>query len=212
MTTIEYMSLFLPFMVFGAWAVLASFFDIVSSDRESKVLDCILCSGVSKKKLFISKLIALNIGAWIIAVSYLGAISLWAFIHSGRVNVFLILLKYCLPLWVYIILYALLGMMISILARSSKLALIINMAIGLLLMPRFIILIIETIGEKMHWGQSVIDNMSMFVPGVILQNIANVSDWKKCGMSILLFCVTALIYCVMSFTIFISQDELNYRE
>lgn len=47
---IEFLSLFLPHMIFGSWAVLSSYFDLFSSDREHKVLDCIICSGISKQE------------------------------------------------------------------------------------------------------------------------------------------------------------------
>ena len=50
---LEYMSLFLPLIIFGAWAVMAVFFDLISADRERNVLDCILCSGTTKKHVFI---------------------------------------------------------------------------------------------------------------------------------------------------------------
>ncbi len=37
---IEFLALFLPHMIFGSWAVLSSYFDLFSSDREHNVLDC----------------------------------------------------------------------------------------------------------------------------------------------------------------------------
>ena len=49
---LEYMSLFLPLIIFGAWAVMAVFFDLISADRERNVLDCILCSGIGIVVLF----------------------------------------------------------------------------------------------------------------------------------------------------------------
>lgn len=41
---IDFMALFLPQIIFGAWAVLSVYFDLISSDREHNVLDCILCA------------------------------------------------------------------------------------------------------------------------------------------------------------------------
>ena len=52
---IEFLALFLPHMIFGSWAVLSSYFDLFSSDREHNVLDCIMCSGINKSKIFLSK-------------------------------------------------------------------------------------------------------------------------------------------------------------
>jgi len=39
---VDFMALFLPQIIFGAWAVLSIYFDLISSDREHNVLDCIL--------------------------------------------------------------------------------------------------------------------------------------------------------------------------
>ena len=52
---IEFLALFLPHMIFGSWAVLSSYFDLISSDREHNVLDCIICSGIPKTRIFLVK-------------------------------------------------------------------------------------------------------------------------------------------------------------
>ena len=73
---LEYMSLFLPLIIFGAWAVMAVFFDLISADRERNVLDCILCSGTTKKHVFIAKIIATAIVSLALSFIYLAPIAI----------------------------------------------------------------------------------------------------------------------------------------
>lgn len=75
---------------------------------------------------------------------------------SGNFAHILVLIQYLLPLWGYIMVYATMGMLISILARSSKAALIWSLAIGLLLMPRFFVMIVEGIGKAFGWTTQMV--------------------------------------------------------
>ena len=135
---IEFLALFLPHMIFGSWAVLSSYFDLVSSDREHNVLDCIICSGIPKTRIFISKVIVAAIMSLVLSFIYMTPVTCVIIGLSGNFAHILVLIQYLLPLWGYIMVYATMGMLISILARSSKAALIWSLAIGLLLMPRFL--------------------------------------------------------------------------
>lgn len=73
---LEYMSLFLPLIILGAWAVMAVFFDLISSDRERNVLDCILCSGTTKKHVFMAKIITTAIVSLALSFIYLAPITI----------------------------------------------------------------------------------------------------------------------------------------
>ena len=58
-----------------------------------------------------------------------------------------VLLQYLFPLWGYIMVYAAMGVLISVIARSTKAALIWSLASGLLLMPRFFVMLVESVGK-----------------------------------------------------------------
>lgn len=115
---IEFLSLFLPHMIFGSWAVLSSYFDLFSSDREHKVLDCIICSGISKTKIFISKVLVATVMSLVLSFIYMMPITCVIIGLSGNITHILVLIQYLLPLWGYIMVYAAMGMLISVLARS----------------------------------------------------------------------------------------------
>lgn len=68
---IEFLALFLPHMIFGSWAVLSSYFDLFSSDREHNVLDCIMCSGINKSKIFLSKVLTTAIMSLVLSLIYM---------------------------------------------------------------------------------------------------------------------------------------------
>ena len=143
---VEFMAVFLPMIIFGAWAVMSVYFDLVSSDREHNVLDCILCSGVTKGQIFTAKIITTITVSLFLSFLYLAPItaviaSLSDVATAGTVG------KYLLPLWGCIMVFAALGIMISVLARSSKASMIWSLASGLILMPRFFVLIPEGIGR-----------------------------------------------------------------
>lgn len=166
---IEFIALFLPQMIFGSWAVLSSFFDIISSDRQHNVLDCIMTSGISKPLIFISKVLATMATSLVLSFIYILPVSCVIVGLGGKLSYLIILLKYLLPLWGYIMVYAALGVMISVIARSSKLSLIWSLACGLLFMPRFFVMIIEGIGKNFGWTKELINNISMIAPGVMMQ-------------------------------------------
>ena len=144
---IEFIALFLPHMIFGSWAVLSSYFDLISSDREHNVLDCIICSGVPKSRIFISKVLVTMVMSLVLAFVYMLPVTCAIVGLSGNFAHISVLLQYLLPLWGYIMVYAAMGTLISVIARSSKAALIWSLAIGLLLMPRFFVMLIEGVGK-----------------------------------------------------------------
>ncbi len=55
---------------------MAVFFDLISADRERNVLDCILCSGTTKKHVFIAKIIATAIVSLALSFIYLAPIAI----------------------------------------------------------------------------------------------------------------------------------------
>lgn len=65
------MAVLLPQMIFGTWAVMSVYFDLVSADREHNVLDCILCSGVTKGQVFSAKMITMVVNSLLLSFVYL---------------------------------------------------------------------------------------------------------------------------------------------
>lgn len=164
---VEFMALFLPQIIFGAWAVLSVYFDLVSSDREHNVLDCILCSGVTKKQVFLAKTITTAVVSLLLSFIYLLPITA-VIVSLSDFSKAMLTIRYLLPLWGYIMVFAAMGVAISVLARSSKAALIWSLAAGLILMPRFFMIIVEGLGSAFHWSQAVKDSVSMIAPGVLM--------------------------------------------
>ena len=209
---VEFMALFLPQIIFGAWAILSIYFDLVSSDRQHNVLDCILTAGVSKKIVFCGKIISLAIASLLLAFIYLLPISAVIVVLSGNPAHCAAIIKYFLPLWGYIMVYATLGIAISVAAHSTKTALIISLASGLVLMPRFFILIIDGIGAIFKWTQSMKDTISMIAPGVMMETLAHYAGTTEYIQASVIFISSIIALSAVAFFIFCKQDELNYGE
>jgi len=209
---IEFMALFLPQMIFGSWAVLSAYFDMISSDREHNVLDCILCSGISKSNIFLAKILVTMAMSLILSFFYLLPVTCVIVGLSGNLSHLFILLQYLIPLWGYIMVYAAMGVLISVIARSSKLALIWSLACGLLLMPRFFVMLVEGIGKGLGWREEFVKNISLIAPGVMMQALSEVSDTSKLALAAIIFSVSILMFFVFGYLTFIKQDEYNYGE
>ena len=209
---VEFMALFLPQIIFGTWAILSVFFDLVSSDRQHNVLDCILCSGVSKTLIFFSKIITLTAISLILSLTYLLPVTVVIISISGRAEHFTVLFQYLLPLWGYIMVYAALGAAISVIARSTKTALITSLAAGLVLMPRFFILIVDGLGAVFHWTQATKDAVSMVAPGVMMDALSHNSGTAEYYKMAVIFTLSIILLIAVAYCVFRKQDELNYGE
>jgi len=209
---VEFMALFLPQIIFGAWAVLSVYFDLVSSDRQHNVLDCILCAGISKPLIFCGKVITLAVASLILSFAYLLPVTVVIVTLSGSMEHCVVLLQYLLPLWGYIMVYAALGIAISVIARSTKTALITSLASGLILMPRFFILIIDGIGALFQWTQATKDAVSLIAPGVMMESLAHYDGTSEYVRTAIIFVSCIVAFLAIAFIIFCKQDELNYGE
>jgi len=209
---VDFMVLMLPQIIFGAWAVLSVYFDLVSADREHNVLDCILCSGVKKNKLFFSKVLTSIIVSLILSMIYLLPITAVIIGVSGQASYFTLSLKYLLPLWGYIMVFASFGLTISIIARSSKTAMIWSLASGLILMPRFFMIIVDGIGSMLKWTQTTKNTVSMISPGISMEALSDFSNITRLTNASVIFSVCIIICLSIAFRVFRKQDELNYGE
>lgn len=131
---------------------------------------------------------------------------------SGNLTHILVLIQYLLPLWGYIMVYAAMGMLISVFARSSKAALIWSLAIGLILMPRFFVMIVEGIGKVFGWTTQMVENFSLIAPGVMMQALSEVSDTSRFLLATVIFGSSILMFLIFAYSTFIKQDEYNYGE
>jgi len=209
---VEFMALFLPQIIFGAWAVLSVYFDLVSSDRQHNVLDCILCAGVSKPLIFCGKIITLAVASLVLSFVYLLPVTVVIVALSGSMEHCVVLFQYLLPLWGYIMVYAALGVAISVIARSTKTALIASLASGLILMPRFFILIVDGIGALFQWTQATKDAVSLIAPGVMMESLAHYDGTSEYVKTAIIFTSCIAAFLAIAFIIFCKQDELNYGE
>jgi ABC-type transport system involved in multi-copper enzyme maturation permease subunit len=208
---VEFMAVFLPQMIFGAWAVMSVYFDLVSADREHNVLDCILCSGVTKGQVFSAKLITMVVNSLLLSFVYLAPITVVIGLLSDM-GVALTVAKYLLPLWGFIMVFASMGIMISVLARSSKAAMIWSMAIGLVLMPRFFSMIVSGIGNALNLSEEVIYNISLISPGIMMETLSKPQNIESWMIAITGFTIAVILIMTIAYFTFKSQDEHNYGE
>jgi len=209
---VEFLALFLSQIIFGAWAILSIYFDLISSDREQNVLDCILCAGIPKPVVFLSKIITLVLASFILSFVYLVPVTAVIVFVSGDATHFIVLLQYLLPLWGYIMVHAALGIAISVIARSTKTALISCLAFGLVLMPRFFLLIVDGLGIVFHWTKETKDMVSLVAPGVMMESLAHYAGTVAYLKMTLLFSSSIILLIAVAFFVFSKQDELNYGE
>jgi ABC-type transport system involved in multi-copper enzyme maturation permease subunit len=209
---VEFMSLFLPQIIFGAWAVLSVYFDLVSSDRQHNVLDCILTAGISKRLVFCSKMLSIGLASFILSLVYLLPVSAVIVVLSGNLGHCAAILTYFLPLWGYIMVFASLGVAISIVARSTKTALIVSLASGLVLMHRLFIAVIDGLGALFGWAQATKDAIAAIAPGVMMEKLAHSTDSAAFIQTAALFIASVTLLLTIAFIVFRKQDELNYGE
>lgn len=208
---LEYMAIFLPLIIFGAWAVMAVFFDLISADRERNVLDCILCSGTTKKHVFIAKIITTAVISLFLSFIYLAPITI-IITSMSSIEKAAMIGKYLLPLWGFIMVFAALGLMISVLARSSKAAMIWSLASGLVLMPRFFVLIPEGIGKAFNLSQQTVEKISMISPGIMMEALSNPNNTASWTTAVFGFTIGIVVLFGIAFVAFKNQDEYNYGE
>ena len=210
--TIDFMSVMLPQVIFGAWAAMSVDFDLISADREHSVLDCILSSGITKNQIFVSKALTTASLCFIGALTYLIPVSCSIVYLGGRLEYLAVTINYLFPLWVYIMVYASWGYLISIIARSSKSALIWSLACGLALRPRFFARFVDGSGSVLHLTESIKSYISMIAPAILMSELTDISQVSKMITTLAVFGISILVLWFVAYYIFKKQDELNYSE
>lgn len=209
---IDFMSLFLPHMIFGSWAILSVYFDLVSADREHNVMDLLICSGISKTRIYLSKILVCAALSLLLAVIYMLPVTATIIGLSGDFSHITVLLQYIIPLWGYITVIAALGVLISVVARSSKASLIWSLAIGLLLMPRLFVMLLEGLGQALNWSKETVNNLSLLSPGIMMQALSDVKNTAYFGTAAAVFSISIVLFFGVAFLVFKRQDEFNYGE
>jgi len=205
-------ALLVPQMIFGAWAALTVFYDMISTDREHNVLDLLLTSGVAKNTVFLSKVLAACVVALVLTVLYLLPITAILAIGTGNLGDANSVLRYALPLWGHIMAYASLGLLISVLARSSKASLVWSMALGLVLMPRFYVMLLKSVQNLAHWPEEITNIFGYLSPGVSMSVLADPSGTASFYEALLGLTLGILGALVIAHRAFTRQDELSYGE
>lgn len=207
---LDYMAIMLPQIIFGAWAILTVFFDLLAQDRDTHVLDCILCSGIKKRDILLGKFVSICVLAIICTFIYLVPISIVVAVAGNDINWIIKVMLYVIPLWGYIVIYGSLGMLISILARSTKMSLIMNLAFGLIMMPRFFVLITEGLAKAFHLPDSVELLLEQISPGILMSNMVEYSNYGELCKGTVIFIIEILVVWLISVKVFARQDELSY--
>ncbi|MEX1378309.1 MAG: ABC transporter permease subunit [Eubacteriales bacterium] len=210
--TMHFMAVVFSFNFFGSIVALAFNYDGISSERESKFLDLILTSDITKKKLYISKILTSLIISFIFALLYVFILMLVYWTMSGDIGLGLMTLRYILPLTAFLLIFSLMGLMLSVVFRSSKTSLITAMIIGGMMMPRLFIMIMDSIGGIFGFADKTMEILYMLSPALIMNALNGYSEMHYVYWALILLAAYLIIVIASGMYSFIRQDELNYGE
>lgn len=208
----NFMAIVFSFNFFGALVALALTFDSISRERQNKVLDLVLTSGLTKRTVILSKTAMNLIVSLALSVLYVVLVALIYFALGAGGAVALMCLAYIPAITAFNFIYCMLGLMLSIFLRSSKTSFIVSMAIGLLCMPRLLVTFLEGVANALGLGTGLVEWASMASPALIMNALGGGEGVQKSmiGICFLAFYVIMMIW--MSVIVFQKQDELNYGE
>lgn len=207
-----YMAAVFSFNFVGSLVALAMSSNGISRERESKFLDLILTSGVSKGKVYLSKLVAAFISSGVFAVLYTLAMALVYLLITGDLPLSLLMFQYVLPISSFLSIFTLMGLLLSVILRSSKTSLITALMIGALLMPRLFVMTADGLGNALGIPQTVIDILYLISPAMIMNALNGYSDLGYTLLGLLFLALYLILLAVAGTVVFARQDELNYGE
>ncbi len=207
-----FMAAVFSFNFFGSIAALTLNFNGMSIERESKFLDLILTSGVSKKRVYLSKIITNVLFSGIFALSYVLVLTLFYLVMTGNIGISLLTLRYILPITAFLSLFGLMGLMFSVLFRSSKVSLITSIFIGILLMPNLFVSIVDGLNNLIGFNDKAVQVLYMISPVLAMNALNGYSEktYVFWALAVLVIYLSAVI--ISGMIIFTKQDELNYGE
>lgn len=208
----HYMAVVFSFNFFGSIVALTLNHDGISIERESKFLDLILTSGISKKKVYISKILTSFLVSGIFALIYLLVLVLIYLVMSDDIGMSLLTLKYVFPLTAFLSIFSLLGLMLSVVFRSSRTSLIASIMLGGLLMPRLFTMIVDSLSNLFGFSEKVTQILYMISPGLIMNALNGYSELAYFLWALLLLGIYLTVNIISGVYVFIRQDELNYGE
>lgn len=209
---LSFMEIVFSFNFFGSVVALALTYDCISQERENKVLDIMLTSSISKKDVIFSKIMNCVILSMIFALIYVSAMFLEYIMLTKNLGISMLCYRYFIPIGVFLSIFSIMGLMISIIVRSSREAFVISVIIGGIFMPRIFILIADGIGSALNLSDNITSVMEMLSPALIMNALAGYDGSSKIILALCFASVYLLSMFVFSGVFFIRQDEMNYGE
>ncbi len=207
-----YMAVVFSFNFFGSIVALALNFNGISNEREAKFLDLMLTSDISKNKVYFSKIITSFLISSVFASMYTFAFMLVYLIMSGDIGISLMTLRYIFPITAFLSIFSLMGLMLSVIFRSSKASLVISIIIGGLLMPRLFMVIVDGLNSLFGLSQQVVEIIYMISPALIMNALNGYSQITYFLWGLLLLVIYHVAIILIGIKAFVKQDELNYGE
>lgn len=208
----HFMAIVFSFNIFGSIIALALSYDNISAEREDKVLDLILTSGISKKEVLTGKIINGLIVSGVFAAAYILIIMCVYLVMTGNSGISLLTLRYIIPVTVFLFIYNLMGLMLSIIFRSSRTSLIVCAIVGGLMIPRLFLLVVEGLAGILGFGEKTTELLGMISPALIMNALSGYAEQLQIIAGFILFLVYTVVMILLSMVIFTKQDELNYGE
>ncbi len=208
----HFMAIVFSFNLFGSIIALAFNYDSISMERENKIMDLILTADVSKKKVILTKIFGSFIISVIFAGVYVLMILLIYLIASKNLSISMLTLRYIFPITVFMFIYNLMGLMLSIILRSSKTALIISVILGGFFVPRLFLAVVEGLAKTIGFSQEAIEKISMISPALIMNALSGYAQKSEITLGLLLFIIYSVLMILLCIVVFSKQDELNYGE
>lgn len=209
---LSFMAIVFSFNLFGSITALALSYDSISAERESKAMDLILTSGVSKAKVILSKCLNCFLISAVFAGLYTAVIALFYFAVGGSAGIILEVFRYMLPVTAFLSIYGIMGLMLSILLRSSKQSLILSAIFGGLMIPRLFVVMADGLGSVLGLGKQFIETLYLLSPALIMNALSGYEGMNRAflgGLLLVVYLAGMLLVCIKAFT---GQDELNYGE
>jgi ABC-type transport system involved in multi-copper enzyme maturation permease subunit len=210
--TMHYMAVVFSFNFFGSIMALALNYDGVSAERESKFLDLVLTSGVSKRAVYLSKVLTSLLISAAFAVLYSLPVALFYGIRTGSFLLGLQALRYVGPIIVFLLIFSQIGLALSVALRSTRASLIVSILLGVLMMPRLMVAILDGINTFLKLPQNVLERVYLISPALILNALNGYADSTTVWIGLLLFALYVAGSIVIGVSTFHRQDELNYGE
>lgn len=208
----HYMAVVFSFNFFGSIVALTLNHDGLSRERKSKFLDLILTSNIDKKMVYSSKILASFVISFIFAAVYVLVLALIYITMSGSFNIGFMTFRYVLPLTAFLSIFSLMGLMFSVVFRSSNTSLITSIIIGGIVMPRLFIMIVDSIGNMLGMNAKATEILYMLSPAIIMNYLNGYSEITYVCWALLLLIIYLTIVIITGMRAFIIQDELNYGE